>query len=77
MSRDNWFTQVFAICWQSATTPSFSIKMKGDQLSFMIYLLKNYKRVPSESSILKVLSIIEKFSDILRADETIFHKLDN
>ena len=56
----------------------FSIKMKGDQLSFMIYLLKKiYKRVRSESLILKVLSIIEESRDILEADETIFHKLDN
>ena len=77
MSRDNWFAQVVAICWQSATTPSFLIKMKGDQLSFMIYLFKNYKRVPSECSILKVLSILEKSSNILEADEIIFHKLDN
>ena len=36
MSRNNWFTQVVAICWQSATTPSFLIRMKGDQLSFKI-----------------------------------------
>ena len=46
-------------CWQPATTPSFLIKMKGDQL-ILWFTNKNYKRAPSESLILKVLSIKEE-----------------
>ena len=71
MSKDNWFAQVVAICWQSAPTPSFFIKMKGDQLSFMIYLLKIIKsafRIFDSKSTLNY----RKSSDILEADETIF-----
>ena len=75
MSRDNWFAQVVAICWQSATTPSFFVEMKNELDLFYDLTFKDYKRVPSKSSILKVLSIVKKLRDILEVYENIFINL--
>ena len=72
MCRDNWFAQVVAIYWQLATTPSFFVEMKNELDLFYDLTFKYYKRVPSESSILKVLSIVEKLRDILKVYENIF-----
>ena len=75
MSRDNWFAEVVTICWQSATTPSLFVEMKSESALFYDLTFKDYKRVPSESSILKVLSIVEKLRDILEVYENIFINL--
>ena len=38
MSRDKWFTQVVAICWQATTLSFFSALLsKIDQYSSMLY----------------------------------------
>ena len=71
MRKDNWFAQVVAICWQETTFSIFSALLnKNDQFSSIIYY-KNYRRVPSESSILKVLSISEELTIILEIYETL------
>ena len=75
MSRDNSFAQVVAICWQSATTPSLFVEMKSESTLFYDLTFKDYKRVPSESSILRVLSIVEESRDILEVYENIFINL--
>ena len=49
--------------------------IEGRSALFYDLPIKEYKRVPSESSILKVLSIVEESNDILEVYENIFINL--
>ena len=53
MSRDNWFAQVIAICWQETTLLIFSTLLrKIDQYSSMLYK-RAFKIFDSEGTLNK------------------------